>query len=164
MHKHSIFQSSGGGGGHAGVGGGGGLIQRLSSLSQIPFFAERRGCLLRMIGFSVFSHGTNLYLVRISVIANLTSIWANLRPMQILGPAPKGKYANLVWVFCASSENLSGSNFSGSGQYFGLWCRAWIGMLMLMFAGIVQFLMVICFLLFLSTRFCLATKRGQAPF
>lgn len=42
--------------------------------------------------------------------------------MQILGPAPNGKY-----VYCGldcfwSSVNRSGMNFSGSGQYLGsLW-------------------------------------------
>lgn len=44
--------------------------------------------------------------------------------MQFLGPAPKGKKEELIIFSRLSSQNRSGSNFSGSGQYLG---SLWIG-------------------------------------
>lgn len=39
-------------------------------------------------------------------------------PIQFLGPIPNGKYASFSIDDLFSSENLSGSNFSGLGKYF----------------------------------------------
>jgi len=42
--------------------------------------------------------------------------------MHNLGPAPNGRYAYCGLLRFSSSVNLSGMNFSGSGQYSGsLW-------------------------------------------
>lgn len=47
--------------------------------------------------------------------------------MHSLGPAPNGKYAYCgLWRF-SSSVNLSGMNFSGSGQYSGSLCIPYTG-------------------------------------
>lgn len=47
--------------------------------------------------------------------------------MQPLGPIPKGMYVPGLIFNLFSVENLSGLNFSGSGQYLLSWCKAYIG-------------------------------------
>jgi len=55
--------------------------------------------------------------------ASLISRIANLIPMHILGPNPKGMYeAGWISPFCSEEKRL-GSNFSGSGQ---IWGSCWI--------------------------------------
>lgn len=47
--------------------------------------------------------------------------------MQFLGPKPKGKYVIGSILDLLSSENLSGSNVSGFGKYFGSRIIAYTG-------------------------------------
>ena len=42
-------------------------------------------------------------------------------PMHIRGPSPNGRYTQFGLLLLFSSVKRSGSNFSGSGKYFGSW-------------------------------------------
>ena len=91
---------------------------------------------------SVSGACTNVYFFRISMRAILASMRANLIPMQLRGPQPKGMWQRAGRFAFSSGVNLgkereeqmeggserkkereqylSGSNFSGSGQNSGL--------------------------------------------
>jgi hypothetical protein len=51
-------------------------------------------------------------------------------PIQLLGPSPNGKYVYGCILFLFSSENRSGSYFSGSGKYSGSKCNPATGIKM----------------------------------
>ena len=63
----------------------------LSSLTNNPFFGYAIGATgSKQIGSLVLSDGINVYLFKILASANFDSRRANLIPMQLWGPCPKG--------------------------------------------------------------------------
>ena len=63
------------------------------------------------------------HFLKIAVKAVLKFNNANFCPIQFLGPALKGAYANGCLASVFSGKNLSGSNTSGSSQTSGSWCN-----------------------------------------
>lgn len=95
------------------------LLLLLSALTHSVLFGladTEPGAMETRVG--VFAPDNNLKFLNICAIAALLSNKANLIPMQIRGPWPKGMNA-IGWRDpFIPPENLSGSNWVGFGKYF----------------------------------------------
>eukprot|EP00920_Eleutheroschizon_duboscqi_P001631 GHVT01004084.1.p2 GENE.GHVT01004084.1~~GHVT01004084.1.p2 ORF type:complete len:112 (+),score=4.72 GHVT01004084.1:218-553(+) len=94
------------------------------SLDTTPTITGFSGLLLNAFlsnfsGTCVFAVLTNLNFLSVFTRTIFNSISASLMPIQCLGPKPNGMYAKGWRSSLASGENLSGSNFSGSGHNSG---------------------------------------------
>lgn len=93
--------------------------------SLIPFGGDKNALLVfKTGGISVSLHVSNLNSCSILTSANLISIKARRKPMQLLGPSPKGNQETGWMLARFSLKNLSGRNSSGSSQISGSWWMA----------------------------------------